>query len=111
MKKFFNRLTVTQFLILWYIPFGVVSSYLNGIPGFIGSVIGWCIGVYLCKNWSAIRAYNYRKFFAKHATPLICLLILIPVEALAYHFGDCKIALGILIGWLIGIITWRRRDA
>ena len=111
MKKFFRKLTRTQWLILFYLPFGIISSYFCGIAGFIGSIIGWLIGLKigatLDKNSKAIRNYNYGKFFRNRKVEIITLLLLIPVDALAYHFGGWKTFAAVTIGWLFGIFTWR----
>ena len=109
MKKFFKRLTDKQFMMLWFIPFGVGSFYFHGVPGFIGAVIGWYLGGVLWKNQKAILNYNYKKFFRKYAVAIINLLILIPVDVAAYHLGGWSICAAVTVGWLSGMIIWRLR--
>lgn len=107
MKKFLRKLTRTQFLLLFFIPFGLFGLYRDGLRGLITAIVGYGLGWILCDNWKAIRNFGYRKFFRKYATPLISLLILIPVDALAYHFGGCATFVAVTVGWLLGIVTWR----
>ena len=110
MKKFLKRLTDEQFMMLWFIPFGVGSFYYSGVPGFIGAVIGWYLGGVLWKNQKAILNYNYRKFFRKYAAPIITLLILIPFDVAAYYIGGWSVCFSVTFGWISGMFTvrWRR---
>ena len=107
MKKFFRRLTETQFMLLCFIPFGGICFYLNGLAGLLAAIVGWCLGDIIWKNKKAIRNFNYEKFFRRYRVELLALLILIPVDALACHFGGWKIFAAVTIGWLLGIALWR----
>ncbi|MBQ7453626.1 MAG: hypothetical protein IJS69_01020 [Selenomonadaceae bacterium] len=113
MKKYLRRLTKTQFLILWFIPFGVVSFIYNRWLGLLGAVlgaiVGWYLGGVLWKKQNAIKNFNYKKFFKKYRVAILNLLILIPVDVLAYHFGGWKIFLAVTGGWILGMIIWRVR--
>ncbi len=109
MKKFLKRLTKEQLMILFFIPFGVCSFYFNGVPGFIGAIIGWYLGGVIYKNQKAILNYNYKKFFRKYAVAIINLLILIPIDVAAYHIGGRSICAAVTVGWISGMIIWRWR--
>ena len=109
MKKFLKRFTRNQLMLLFFIPFGVGSFYFNGVPGFIGAVIGWYLGGVIYKNQKAILNYNYKKFFRKYAVPIINLLILVPIDAAAYHFGGLSTFIAVTVGWISGMIMWRLR--
>ena len=109
MKKFFRKLTETQRTWLFFIPFGVASFCYGSWLGLLGGIIGWWLGGVIVKNEKSIRNFGYRKFFRKYRTPIISLLILIPVDVLAYHIGGGKNLAAVTVGWFIGMIFWRWR--
>lgn len=109
MKKFFRKLTPTQRRWLAFIPFGVFCFYQSRWAGLLGSVIGWWLGGVLIRNEKTIRNFGYRKFFSKYRTPIINLLLLIPINILAYHISDLSTMAAITVGWLSGMIVWRLR--
>ena len=109
MKKYLKRLTKTQFMILVFIPFGLWGFCSNGLPGLLAAMFGWYLGGVIWRNRASIKKFNAKKFFKKYAVPIINLLILIPVDALAYHIGGWTTFFAVTVGWIIGMLTWRWR--
>ena len=109
MKKYLKRLTHTHLMILFFIPFGIWGYCRNGWLGFLATVLGWCLGSLIWHKFDAIKNFNAKKFFKKYRVILINLLILIPIDAIAYYIGGWRIFTAITAGWFFGIVIWRIR--
>ena len=108
-KKFFKRLGKTRFLILFFIPFGAISFYHNGLPGLIAAIIGYSFGYWLCENKDRIKKFEFKKFFRRYVKAIIHLIVYGLMASAACHFGDWRHVAGVTVGYVLGLIIWRVR--
>ena len=57
-KRFFQRLGRTRFLILFFIPFGVWGLYSNGWQGLLTAIFGFGVGNFIYNRWLQKRFFN-----------------------------------------------------
>ncbi|MBQ4402899.1 MAG: hypothetical protein IJL12_02160 [Selenomonadaceae bacterium] len=108
MKKFLRRLSRTQFLLIFFIPFGVWGFCYNGWLGLITSIVGYSLGCWLCQNWSRIKNYPWKKFFRQHVKAIVRLVILVPVVAAGCYYYGWRGLIASIAGLLVGEIICRR---
>ena len=109
MKKYLKRLTYAQMMIILYIPFGIWGFCRNGLLGIFSTILGWCLGILIWNKRAAIKKFDWKKFFKKYRVAIINLLILIPIDALAYYIGGWSTFAAITVGWICGMTIWRLR--
>jgi len=114
MKKFFRKLTKTQWIVLCFIPFGVCGFYFNGVRGFVGSVVGWLFGWWLGSvlyNWKESKRHviKFLRRLTHFQLRLLCQsVICLPVAATCVYYHGWKGLIAAIIGWCIGEMISRR---
>ena len=109
MNKPFKRLLRDNFMLICFTFCAAISFYFGRWIGLLGAIVGWWLGGVLWRNQKAILNFGYKKFFRKYAVAIINLLILIPLDVLAYRFGGWSTFTAMTVGWISGMLFWRWR--
>ena len=108
MKKFLKRFTRTQFIVIFFIPFGAYGLWSKGLLGLVTSIVGYSLGCLICERWDNIRKFPLKKFVRRHIKAIVQLAIFIPLASyFTYNHGWKGLAAAI-IGWCVGELISRK---
>ena len=110
MKKFFQRLTRTQFICLVFIPFGIWGYCSHGWTGLLGAIIGWCLGI-IIYDWkkNLQRLKNFLRRLSNFQIKLLFQsIICVPIIAACTYYNGLKGFIAAICGWCVGELISRR---